>query len=253
MRMRPQDDPPAPRGEDTAALRVDELVAGYAGATILRGVSLAVKPGEIVAVLGRNGAGKTTLLRCMSGLVPARAGRIWLRDEDITRMSPTRRVAAGLAHVPEGRRMIRGLTVRENLLVGGYVTSRRAVARRLAEVLDLFPVVGGWLNREASNLSGGQQQLVAAARALMSPARVLLLDEPLTGLAPSVAYQVLDVVSEFRRHGRAVLLIEQNAHMALEIADSAFVLDGGLFTGYDHGGADAVVEIERGYLGLQRG
>jgi branched-chain amino acid transport system ATP-binding protein len=236
-----------------AALRVDELVAGYAGATILRGVSLAVSPGQVVAVLGRNGVGKSTLLRCISGLLPARSGRILLDDRDLVGWLPPRRVAAGIAHVPEGRRMIAGLTVRENLLVGGYVLPRRAGAARLDEVLELFPVIRGWLGREASNLSGGQQQLVAIARALMSPARVLLLDEPLTGLAPSVAYEVLDVVANLREHGRAVLLVEQNAHMALEVADSAFVLDQGRVSSHGSGSDRARIEdLERGYLGLER-
>lgn len=235
-----------------AVARVENLVAGYAGATVLRGISLSVRAGQVVVVLGPNGAGKTTLLRCLSGLLPARSGQIMLKNEDITRWSPSRRVAAGLAHVPEGRRMVPGLTVRENLLVGGYVMPRREVSQRLAEVLDLFPVIRGYLNREASILSGGQQQLVAVARALMSPAQVLLLDEPLTGLAPSIAYEVLDVISTFRDHGRAVLLVEQNAHMALEIADSAFVLDQGRLARGDGGGSVKVEEIERAYLGLRR-
>lgn len=235
------------------AIQIDGLVAGYGGATILRDIQLSVEHRQIVAVLGRNGAGKTTLLRCLSGLVPARAGSIHLDGTDITGWSPSRRVAGGVAHVPEGRRMIAGLTVRENLLVGGYVTPRKQRAARFAEVLELFPVMRDWLGRDASNLSGGQQQLVAAARALMSPPKVLLLDEPLTGLAPSVAYDVLDAITLFRDQGRAVLLVEQNAHMALEIADTAHVLDRGHITEQTReAGRVQVEEIERGYLGLQR-
>jgi branched-chain amino acid transport system ATP-binding protein len=234
------------------ALSVDGLSAGYAGATILDQVSFVVPHGQVAAILGRNGAGKTTLLRCLSGLVPARTGHLLFDGQDITRWSPSRRVAAGVAHVPEGRRMVAGLTVRENLLVGGYVLSRRDLTRQLDRVLEAFPILAQWLPRQAFNLSGGQQQLVAAARALMSPAKLLLLDEPLTGLAPSVAYEILDVIRQLREDGRSVLVVEQNAHMVLEVADAAFVLDRGRLTAHDHrSGSDSVQQLEEGYLGIR--
>jgi branched-chain amino acid transport system ATP-binding protein len=233
------------------ALAVDGLSSGYAGAAILHDVSFTVSHAQVAAVLGRNGAGKTTLLRCISGLIPARSGSVSLNGGDITKWSPYRRVAAGVAHVPEGRRMVAGLTVRENLLVGGYVLSRKELVQQLDRVLTSFPLVKQWLHLQAFNLSGGQQQLVAAARALMSPAKLLMLDEPLTGLAPSIAYEVLDVIRQLRDEGRTVLIVEQNAHMALEVADSAFVLDRGRLTSYEHGGgAESVQQLERGYLGM---
>ena len=239
--------------DETAALHVVGLSAGYAGATILNDVSFSVPHGQVAAILGRNGAGKTTLLRCLSGLVPARTGTISLGARDITRWSPNRRVAAGLAHVPEGRRMVPGLTVRENLLVGGYVLSRQELGEQLDKVLASFPIVKEWLPRQAFNLSGGQQQLVAAARALMSPAKVLVLDEPLTGLAPSVAYEILDVIRQLGDEGRSVLVVEQNAHMVLEVADTAFVLDRGHLSEHDHRvGSDNIEKLEEGYLGVRR-
>lgn len=239
------------RESEGYALAVDGLSAGYAGAAILHDVSFTVPRAKVAAVLGRNGAGKTTLLRCISGLISARAGSITFDGDDITRWTPYRRVAAGVAHVPEGRRMVPGLTVRENLLVGGYVLGRKELAQQLDRVLTSFPLVKQWLHLQAFNLSGGQQQLVAAARALMSPAKLLMLDEPLTGLAPSVAYDVLEVVRQLREEGRTILIVEQNAHMALEAADSAFVLDRGHLTRYEHGdGADSVQQLEKGYLGM---
>jgi branched-chain amino acid transport system ATP-binding protein len=236
------------------ALQVRGLTAGYAGATILEGVEFEVPAGEVLAILGRNGAGKTTLLRCLSGLIPSRTGSIALHGQDITRLSPSRRVASGLAHVPEGRRMVPGLTVRENLLVGGYVLGRKELAAQLDRVLTSFPVISQWLDRQAFNLSGGQQQLVAAARALMSPATVLLLDEPLTGLAPSVCYEILDVIRQLRDDGRSILLVEQNAHMALEVSDVAYVLDRGRLTSHDRGeDEDSIRKLEEGYLGIRQG
>jgi len=241
-------------GGSPAALGVSDLSAGYAGATILEGVEFEVPSGQVLAILGRNGAGKTTLLRCLSGLIPSRTGSITLQGQDITRMSSSRRVALGLAHVPEGRRMIPGLTVRENLLVGGYVLGRKALTEKLERVLASFPIIGQWLDRQAFNLSGGQQQLVAAARAMMSPASVLLLDEPLTGLAPSVCDEILDVIRQLRDDGRSILVVEQNAHLVLEVADVAYVLVRGRLTSHDRGeDEESLRRLEEGYLGIRQG
>jgi len=241
-------------GGSPAALGVSDLSAGYAGATILEGVEFEVPSGQVLAILGRNGAGKTTLLRCLSGLIASRTGSITLHGQDITRLSSSRRVALGLAHVPEGRRMIPGLTVRENLLVGGYVLGRKALTEKLERVLASFPIIGQWLDRQAFNLSGGQQQLVAAARAMMSPASVLLLDEPLTGLAPSVCDEILDVIRQLRDDGRSILVVEQNAHLVLEVADVAYVLDRGRLTSHDRGeDEESLRRLEEGYLGIRQG
>jgi branched-chain amino acid transport system ATP-binding protein len=240
--------------QSVTALRVSDLSAGYAGATILEGVEFELPAGHVVAILGRNGAGKTTLLRCLSGLVPNRTGSVELYGQDISRLTPSRRVALGLAHVPEGRRMVPGLTVRENLQVGGYVLGRKELSAQLDRVLDSFPIISQWLDRQAFNLSGGQQQLVAAARALMSPAKVLLLDEPLTGLAPSVCYEILDVIRQLRDDGRSILVVEQNAHMILEVSDVAYVLDRGRLTSHERGEDEqSIRKLEEGYLGIRQG
>lgn len=234
-------------------LEIQDLTAGYGSAMILHRVNMRVTPGEIVALLGRNGAGKTTLLRCISGLIPARHGSIRLGAQEVSRWAPTKRVARGIAHVPQGRRIVAGLCVRENLQIGGYVVrGRGSLDARLEEVLDSFPILRGWLSKQAQNLSGGQQQLLAIARALMSPARVVLLDEPLTGLSPAVASEVMDIVATLRSEGRTVLLVEQNAYMALDIADRFYMLDRGtIVVSEHHAGQKRIEEIERGYLGLK--
>ena len=214
-------------------------------------MDLSVVEGKVTVVFGRNGVGKTTLLRCLSGLIPASHGRIFFGDTEITKWSPSRRVQAGLAHVPEGRRMVAGFTVRQSLLLGGQILPRRQVIERLEEVLSVFPAIEKWLGREATLLSGGQQQLVAIARALMARARVLMLDEPLTGLSPSVAFNVLESVKGLAEQGLTVLLVEQNVHMAMEIADSVCVLDSGLVAELDGTAQMEMADrIERVYLGL---
>ncbi|MBO0819822.1 MAG: ABC transporter ATP-binding protein [Nocardiopsaceae bacterium] len=233
-------------------LAIDDLVTGYGRAEILHGVSLSVPTGKVTTVLGRNGVGKTTLLRCLSGLIPARGGRISFGGADITGWPSSRRVSAGLAHVPEGRRMVPGFTVRQNLLLGAYVLPRREAEPRLAEIVGLFPVIGQWLGRESTSLSGGQQQLVAIARALMSRPRVLLLDEPLTGLHPSIAADVTDSVRRLASAGLTILLVEQNVHLAVEVADSVCVVDAGRVAMLDNTPREDIAEeIERVYLGVE--
>lgn len=243
-----------PRSESHAAvdLGIQDVAAGYGRAEILHKVTLTVPTGQVTAVLGRNGVGKTTLLRCLSGLLPASRGRIRLGGQDITRWDSAKRVRAGLAHVPEGRRMVAGFTVRQILQLGAYVLPLRETDDRLDEVLTLFPVVKNWLRRDSTSLSGGQQQLVAIARALMCRARVVMLDEPLTGLAPAVAIDVLDSVKQLSRQGLTVLLVEQNVHMAMDVADGICVLDDGRVAMLDDTGrADAAEQIERTYLGVE--
>jgi branched-chain amino acid transport system ATP-binding protein len=235
----------------SAHLQLTGLVTGYAGARILDGVDLVAKAGEVTVILGRNGAGKTTMLKCLSGLVPVWQGALHVDGVDITALRSYERVAVGITHVPEGRRMIVGLNVRENLLVGGYVVPRKNLADRLDEVVELFPVMKDWLDREATSLSGGQQQLVAAARALMAPTRILLLDEPFTGLSPSVASEVFDVLVSLRSRGLTILLVEQNAHLALDLADSVYVLDMGKVAEHRDAPEAAMAQrIESVYLGL---
>jgi branched-chain amino acid transport system ATP-binding protein len=198
---------------------------------VLRGLSVAVPPGKIVAVLGANGAGKTTLLRAITGLLPVHRGkitkgRITLGGSDITHADPARRVRAGLAQVMEGRRIFAELTVDENLRTGAY-TNRAGMAESRDRVMDLFPVLKQRHRQIAGYLSGGEQQMLAMGRALMSSPRLLLLDEPSLGLAPLVVEQIRNLIVDINTQGTSVLLVEQNATMALAIADHGLVMEQG--------------------------
>lgn len=213
-------------------LAVDGLVSGYPGGPpVLHEVSLEVARGEILLVLGRNGAGKTTLLQTISGMLRARAGTIRLAaGRECIGRAPHEMTRSGVAHVPEGRRMIRSMSVLDNLKLGGYVLGRSsAVEAQLAEIYELFPMLPEWAQRAAGTLSGRQQQLLSIARALMARPDVVLLDEPLTGLAPIFRTEVLSIVKRLREN-RAILLVEQNAAESLPIADRALVLNEGRVT-----------------------
>jgi branched-chain amino acid transport system ATP-binding protein len=224
---------------------------------VLRGVSLAVPEGQIVALLGANGAGKTTLLRAVTGLLDVHRGRITkgavtLGGRDITAESAPRRVQAGLAQVMEGRRVFAELTVDENLRTGAFTRrDRDAVAAAYERVLDLFPVLKDRLRSTAGYLSGGEQQMLAIGRALMAEPRILLLDEPSLGLAPKVVEQIRDLVVQVNEQGTSVLLVEQNATMALSIADEGYVLEHGRIV-RDGAGQDLLADkdIREFYLGI---
>jgi len=213
-------------GASDTVLAVDGLVAGYGRIEALHGVSLNLRQGELVALVGANGAGKTTLLRTISGLIGARSGRVMLMGQDITRWAPERRVAAGLAQVLEGRQVFGPLSVQDNLRLGAYA-HREAADERLRRMYDLFPVLAEKRDLPAGTLSGGQQQMLAMARALMSAPKVLLLDEPSMGLAPLLVREVFRVVKELKREGIPILLVEQNARAALAIADRGYVVETG--------------------------
>jgi branched-chain amino acid transport system ATP-binding protein len=206
------------------------LTSGYRAGNVVRGVSLEVRAGEIVALIGANGAGKSTLLKTVSGLLEASAGELLLAGERIERLSTAERMRRGLAHVPEGRQVFAGLSVEENLRLGGYAQRHLGEAetqRRLAEVLALFPMLPERLRAPAGNLSGGQQQVLAIARGLMARPRMLLLDEPSLGLAPLLVKEIFALVAGLRSQGLAILLAEQNARQTLAIADRAYVLESG--------------------------
>lgn len=234
-------------------LELTDVQVAYGAAPALWGVSLQVLPGELVCVVGPNGAGKTTLINTMAGLLRARAGRLAFNGADITTLASHRFCEAGIALVPEGRRLFTGMSVLDNLELGSY--TKKAKARRkqtLDEVLALFPVLQQKLHAPAGALSGGQQQMVAIGRALMARPTMLLLDEPSLGLAPTIVLDMFKAIREINAQGVSVLLVEQNVAMAMEVAQRAYVLEEGRIVAE---GVPAELlqrpEIRKAYLGLE--
>ena len=209
-------------------LQIENLHVYYGPIHALHGVSLRVNEGEIVTLIGSNGAGKTTTLGAISGLLPVSSGAISFQGADLGKIAPHNRVPRGLVQVPEGRRIFPTLTVAENLDLGAYTRKDKAnLAGDLAEIFEIFPRLAQRKNQQAGTMSGGEQQMLAVGRALMSRPKLLLLDEPSLGLAPLLVKEIFNVVKRVRERGVTVLLVEQNAHMALEIADRAYVLETG--------------------------
>jgi branched-chain amino acid transport system ATP-binding protein len=208
-------------------LEVESLVVRMGQQTILCGVSLVVPQGGIVSVLGSNGVGKTTLMRAISGIYRAASGSVRFLGDDIVRWPPHRIVAAGLAQAPEGRQIFSNMTVDENLRLGAGPRSGALAAADLARVFGLFPVLQDRLAQKAGSLSGGEQQMLCVARALMAQPKLLLMDEPSLGLAPKLVRQIFDLISAIRAAGTAILLVEQNAKAALRVADTAHVMESG--------------------------
>jgi branched-chain amino acid transport system ATP-binding protein len=232
-------------------LRLRGVEAGYGRIRALGGIDLEVRRGQIVALLGANGAGKTTTLKTISGLVRATAGRVELEGEDITSLRANLIARKGVVHVPEGRHVLRGLSVRENLELGGF-TVRDALARRerMEEVFRLFPILEKRQHQDGSLLSGGEQQMLAIGRALMHGPRVLLLDEPSMGLAPKLVLDTMRIVKRLNEEGTTILLVEQNARLALKLAHYGYVLESGVIR--MQGEAASLREdasIVRAYLG----
>jgi branched-chain amino acid transport system ATP-binding protein len=232
-------------------LAVENLEAGYGPINVLHKLSLTVEPGEIVAMIGANGAGKTTTLMCVSGVVRARGGRIVFDGQDLTRVPAHGVVKRGLAQSPEGRKIFPRLTVLENLQMGAYTrTDADGVAKDLERAFAMFPILRERQYQAGGLLSGGQQQMLAIARALMARPKLLLLDEPSLGLAPQVVVQIFDVIKELNHQGVSVLLVEQNARMALKVAHRGYVLETGRITFTDK--ADVLLNdprIRAAYLG----
>lgn len=209
-------------------LEVRDLVAGYGGVPVLRGVSLDVAAGEVVAVLGANGVGKTTLNRCLSGLIRPDAGSIRFEGTELVGRDAADIVAAGLIHVPEGRRIFPNMSVQENLELGSYRRARARRAANLARVFSIFPRLAERKRQFAGTLSGGEQQMVAIGRALMSRPKLICMDEPSMGLSPLFVEQVFDIIQEINKQGVTIFMVEQNASMALSIAHRAYVLQTGV-------------------------
>jgi len=242
-----------PRGLDLLA--VDDLQVGYGKIQVLWGVSLRLAAGETVAVVGSNGAGKTTLLRSIAGLLPPVAGRVVFRDRVLGRLPAHEIARRGLALVPEGRELFPWMSVHENLLLGGRLCAERLrVAENLEWVYGLFPVLRERRRQSASTLSGGEQQMLAIARALMSNPSVLMLDEPSTGLSPRVVESIFEVIAGLAQRGATILLVEQNVYLALAVADRAYVLERGRLT--LEGTGQELIEhaaVRQAYLGVAEG
>jgi branched-chain amino acid transport system ATP-binding protein len=208
-------------------LEVVDLTVAYGPAEAVRGVSFQVKEGKIVTLIGPNGAGKTTILNTISGVIPARSGKILLNGRDIKRMSAHRRVSAGVIQVPEGRQVLAGMTVRENLELGGYRRPYREAMKDVTRMEERFPVLGERRRMTAGSLSGGEQQMLAIARGLMARPRLLLLDEPSLGLAPKMVRTVFEIIGQVHDEGLTILLVEQNARLALATSSHAYVIESG--------------------------
>ena len=232
-------------------LDVTALRGGYGRVEVLRGIDLAVRAGEIVALLGSNGAGKTTLNNTVSGLLPAFSGKIRFADQDLAGLRYTHIVAAGLIHVPEGRRVFPNLTVQENLELGSYRRARSARAANLERVLEVFPKLRQRSSQRAGTLSGGEQQMLAIGRGLMAEPRLLILDEPSLGLSPVAVEELFALIGRLNQEGLPILLVEQNVGQSLEIANRAYVLENGAIV-FQGTPAEllANAELKRAYLGL---
>lgn len=231
-------------------LEVKSIHCSYGNIKSIKGLQFVIPEGQIVALIGANGAGKTTTLKAISGLMKVSGGSVVYGGEDITNRAPHDIVARGIAHVPEGRQVFPELSVHDNLLLGGYtIRDKRLVRDRIEEIYGHFPRLRERCGQLAGTLSGGEQQMMAIGRALVSRPKLLLLDEPSMGLSPKLVSEVFDIIEGIRERGATILLVEQNAHMALEIADYAYVLQTGEIvlsgTGEDISSND---EVRRAYL-----
>jgi branched-chain amino acid transport system ATP-binding protein len=237
----------------TMMLKAETISASYGRVKVLNNINMSVESGEIVCLVGANGAGKSTLLKVISGIVPAISGKFLFEGQDITNKKPDFIVKAGLSHVPEGRQIFADLTVRQNLILGSYVhnLSKQEMKRLFDSVFELFPILKSRLMQKAGTMSGGEQQMLAIGRGLMSQPKLLLLDEPSLGLAPLVVETILKVIQNLRSTGISILLVEQNVNAALQISDRAYVIETGTIVA--EGKARELMEndeIKKSYLGM---
>jgi branched-chain amino acid transport system ATP-binding protein len=234
-----------------AVLQISDLTAGYGKSEVLRGISLDVKSGEVVTIIGANGAGKSTTLKTLCGIVPATSGRIRFEGVDITNKSPHEIVDLGITMIPEGRQLFPFLSVRDNLLMGAYKRSaRKTIQQRLEQMLEIFPRVRERLSQYAGSLSGGEQQMVAIARGMMASPKLLIFDEPSLGLSPLLVEQMFDVIRTVVSQGITVLIVEQNVFHTLSLADRGYVLEDGRIA-LSGSGAELLdsPHVRRAYLG----
>lgn len=233
-------------------LKIKNLEAGYGKLRVLKRISMHIDDGEIVTIIGANGAGKTTLLYTIAGMIKASSGDILLLKNDITSTKPEKIVACGCSLVPEGRQMFSTMSVRENLVLGGYVQRKRKkdINQQLEEIYSLFPVLKEREDQLAGTLSGGEQQMLAMGRSLMARPKLIMMDEPSTGLAPLIVKNIFEIINKLREAGNTVLLVEQNAKAALGIADRGYVLETGKII--LQGPAEDLLinqDVQRAYLG----
>jgi branched-chain amino acid transport system ATP-binding protein len=231
-------------------LKVNDINVYYGSIHAIKGVSFEVRSGEVVTLIGANGAGKSTILKTVSGLLRSKTGSVTFLDQDIGALAPHKVVARGLAHVPEGRRIFLQMTVQENLEMGAYTQPAGGIARDLEQVFEQFPRLKERRKQVAGTLSGGEQQMLAMGRALMSHPKLLMLDEPSMGLAPLLVEQIFEIIQSLHKAGTTILLVEQNAQMALSVADRAYVLETGMIslsgTGKELAASE---EVRKAYLG----
>ena len=232
-------------------LEVNNLVVSYGAIRALKGISFDVKEGEIISLIGANGAGKTTTLHSISNLIKKQSGSVIFKGEDITNTNPDKIVKAGLIHVPEGRRVFANLTVKENLEMGAYLRNDKAgIKADLEHVYELFPRLKERVKQLAGTLSGGEQQMLAMGRGLMSKPELLLLDEPSMGLAPILVDEIFDIIQKINKDGTTILLVEQNAFKAMSIANRVYILETGQVA--SSGNSEEMIHdeaVKKAYLG----
>lgn len=233
-------------------LEIKDLCAGYGDLQVLFDISMKVNEGEVVSLVGSNGAGKTTLLRILSGLEPVKSGSVLYQGWDLTKLKPYEKADHGIAHIPQGRGILGSLSVRENLVMGAYPKAARvSMEKNIQKSFEMFPILKERQNQMAGSLSGGEQQMLAIARALMISPKLLMLDEPSLGLAPIVVKDMFEIISKVAKQGVSILIVEQNLNQALSVADRGYVLETGQIV--MEGKASELLaneEIQAAYLGI---